>query len=228
MQQQEACGLVQQLLAADRVIHEQQLGWQWQPPDESLFASPHDVIQAGHTPASTAAAAAAQSKGYGPSSRSGSWSGGGMGSPVNSRQPSSFGGAAAAGSPKASQCGSIYRPSGSHGGRRTTGGSCAGASSSGGAAGGLQLHSPPEVRMWANLSCHVTRTCDTTVTVAVMVCTSQVNGAPRQGCLCGVWAFEVECDNFRNLLGQRCRRGAQATARGEPRFSKCSSSTSCL
>jgi hypothetical protein len=58
LQQQEACGLVRQLLAADRVIHEQQLGWQWAPPDEGIFVSPHDVVsQAG--PAAAAAAAAA-------------------------------------------------------------------------------------------------------------------------------------------------------------------------
>jgi hypothetical protein len=44
LQQQEACGLVRQLLAADRVIHEQQLGWQWAAPDEGIFVSPHDVI----------------------------------------------------------------------------------------------------------------------------------------------------------------------------------------
>jgi hypothetical protein len=57
LQQQEACGLVRQLLAADRVIHEQQLGWHWAPPDEGIFVSPHDVT---HTsPAAPAAAAAA-------------------------------------------------------------------------------------------------------------------------------------------------------------------------
>jgi hypothetical protein len=58
LQQQEACGLVRQLLAADRVIHEQQLGWQWAPPDEGIFVSPHDVIsQTG--PAAAAAAGVA-------------------------------------------------------------------------------------------------------------------------------------------------------------------------
>jgi hypothetical protein len=56
LQQQEACGLVRQLLAADRVIHEQQLGWQWAPPDEGIFVSPHDVVS--HTGPAAAAVAA--------------------------------------------------------------------------------------------------------------------------------------------------------------------------
>jgi hypothetical protein len=57
LQQQEACGLVKQLLAADRVILEQQLGWQWVPPDEGIFVSPHDVTT--HTGAGVASSAAA-------------------------------------------------------------------------------------------------------------------------------------------------------------------------
>jgi hypothetical protein len=59
LQQREACGLVQQLLAADRVIHEQQLGWGWQPPAQELFVSPHDALVPGDAAAATAAAAAA-------------------------------------------------------------------------------------------------------------------------------------------------------------------------
>ena len=27
---------------ADRIIHEQQLGWTWVPPSEGVFISPHD------------------------------------------------------------------------------------------------------------------------------------------------------------------------------------------
>ncbi len=34
--------MAHKLLAADRVIHEQQLGWQWRGPDEeALLAGPH-------------------------------------------------------------------------------------------------------------------------------------------------------------------------------------------
>lgn len=62
LQQEEAVGLVKQLLAADRVIHQQQLGWQWQAPDEGVFISPHDlkpssVATAGAAGATAAAAA---------------------------------------------------------------------------------------------------------------------------------------------------------------------------
>lgn len=58
LQQEEAVGLSKQLLAADRVIHEQQLGWQWQGPDEAIFISPHDVHTSGSAAAGTTAAAA--------------------------------------------------------------------------------------------------------------------------------------------------------------------------
>lgn len=47
LQQGEAVALAQQLLQADRVIHEQQLGWGWRPPHDSVFASPHDPPAAG-------------------------------------------------------------------------------------------------------------------------------------------------------------------------------------
>lgn len=56
LQQEEAEGLVKQLLAADRVIHEQQLGWQWQGPDESIFMSPHEHRAVAGVTTATAAA----------------------------------------------------------------------------------------------------------------------------------------------------------------------------
>ena len=37
MKEAEVAALVRQLLQADKVIHEQQLGWAWQPPDDALF-----------------------------------------------------------------------------------------------------------------------------------------------------------------------------------------------
>ncbi|KAF6263341.1 sperm tail-domain-containing protein [Scenedesmus sp. NREL 46B-D3] len=58
LQQQEACGLVRQLLAADRVIHEQQLGWQWAAPGEGIFVSPYDVAHSEPAMAGSAATAA--------------------------------------------------------------------------------------------------------------------------------------------------------------------------
>jgi hypothetical protein len=156
MQQAEACDLVRQLLSADRVIHEQQLGWQWQPPEETLFVSPHDAVQA--NPAATAAAAGTAA-GSSSGTRASSWAGGGA-SAAGSRQASSGGGSiilglgSPKGSPKASQAGSQHRVSGSRRGSLTsgTGGSARGASSAGGAAAVLQLHSPPEVR--ADQACY--------------------------------------------------------------------------
>lgn len=41
MNEAEVAGLVRQLMQADKIIHEQQLGWMWRPPDDSLFTSPH-------------------------------------------------------------------------------------------------------------------------------------------------------------------------------------------
>lgn len=42
MKQQEVHGMAKKLLQADQVVHEQQLGWQWQGPDEdALLAGPH-------------------------------------------------------------------------------------------------------------------------------------------------------------------------------------------
>lgn len=146
MQQVEACDLVQQLLSADRVIHEQQLGWQWQPPKDTLFVSPHDVVQA--NPAATTAAAGSRS-----GTRVPSWAGDGA-SAAGSRQASSGGGSiilgvgSPKGSPQVSQAGSQHRVSGSRRGSMTsgTGGSARGTSSAGGDRAVLQLHSPPEVR----------------------------------------------------------------------------------
>ena len=41
MKQEEVHAVAHKLLEADRVIHEQQLGWQWQGPDEdALLAGP--------------------------------------------------------------------------------------------------------------------------------------------------------------------------------------------
>jgi hypothetical protein len=37
MKEGEVASLVRQLLQADKVIHEQQLGWSWTPPDDALF-----------------------------------------------------------------------------------------------------------------------------------------------------------------------------------------------
>ena len=46
MKQEEVHAVAHKLLAADRVIHEQQLGWQWQGPDEdALLAGPHSPTQ---------------------------------------------------------------------------------------------------------------------------------------------------------------------------------------
>ena len=43
MKQEEVHAVAHKLLAADRVIHEQQLGWQWRGPDEdALLAGPHN------------------------------------------------------------------------------------------------------------------------------------------------------------------------------------------
>jgi dynein regulatory complex protein 1 len=37
MKEGEVASLVRHLLQADKVIHEQQLGWSWSPPDDALF-----------------------------------------------------------------------------------------------------------------------------------------------------------------------------------------------
>jgi len=37
MKEAEVVGIVRQLLAADKVLHEQQLGWDWRPPSDAVF-----------------------------------------------------------------------------------------------------------------------------------------------------------------------------------------------
>lgn len=50
MKQEEVHAVAHKLLAADRVIHEQQLGWLWQGPDEdALLAGPHSSTQGART-----------------------------------------------------------------------------------------------------------------------------------------------------------------------------------
>lgn len=50
MKQEEVHAVAHKLLAADQVIHEQQLGWQWQGPDEdALLAGPHSSTQGART-----------------------------------------------------------------------------------------------------------------------------------------------------------------------------------
>ena len=50
MKQEEVHAVAHKLLAADRVIHEQQLGWQWRGPDEdALLAGSHSPGQSGRT-----------------------------------------------------------------------------------------------------------------------------------------------------------------------------------
>ena len=46
MKQEEVHAVAHKLLAADQIIHDQQLGWQWQGPDEdALLAGPHSSTQ---------------------------------------------------------------------------------------------------------------------------------------------------------------------------------------
>lgn len=147
MQQQEACSLVQQLLAADRVIHEQQLGWQWQPPDGSLLASPHDVQQANSPTATGAAAHGGDVSAAG--SRQVSISGGqgpvlNLGSAGCSRSDAAWRASAVVAATGAAQA------SGSRRGSSTSTSASQRASSTTGAAGGAQLHIPPEVRFASN------------------------------------------------------------------------------
>ncbi|KAG2497477.1 hypothetical protein HYH03_004630 [Edaphochlamys debaryana] len=41
MKESEVAALVRQLLQADKVLHEQQLGWDWRPPDDAVFTPVH-------------------------------------------------------------------------------------------------------------------------------------------------------------------------------------------
>jgi hypothetical protein len=65
LQQAEAGELTRQLLAADRVVTEQQLGWKWKGPDDTLFISPHDLSSGPAVTASKVTAAAAAAGGGG-------------------------------------------------------------------------------------------------------------------------------------------------------------------
>lgn len=45
MNDQAVGDLVKKVLQADRVIHEQQLGWTWQPPSDDVFKTPWEEIE---------------------------------------------------------------------------------------------------------------------------------------------------------------------------------------
>lgn len=64
MKQEQVQAVAKKLLQADRVIHEQQLGWQWHVKDEeAMFAGPHDKPEV--APAGRAAGAAQKQPGKG-------------------------------------------------------------------------------------------------------------------------------------------------------------------
>mmetsp|Transcript_35004 Transcript_35004/g.99216 ORF Transcript_35004/g.99216 Transcript_35004/m.99216 type:complete len:688 (-) Transcript_35004:130-2193(-) len=44
MKEKSVAELVKEVLQADKIIHEQQLGWDWRPPSEEVFLSPHDAL----------------------------------------------------------------------------------------------------------------------------------------------------------------------------------------
>ncbi|KAG2426185.1 hypothetical protein HXX76_013166 [Chlamydomonas incerta] len=46
MKEADVAALVRQLLQADKVLHEQQLGWDWRPPDDAVFAPVHGDVAA--------------------------------------------------------------------------------------------------------------------------------------------------------------------------------------
>lgn len=46
MHADEAIHLAKNVLTADRILHEQQLGWDWQAPDEAVFMPPTDPAEA--------------------------------------------------------------------------------------------------------------------------------------------------------------------------------------
>ena len=61
MHEQLVAGKVRRVLDADRVIHEQQLGWRWRPPSEDVFLKPDDLaLIEGRKKRAAAAAAAAK------------------------------------------------------------------------------------------------------------------------------------------------------------------------
>mmetsp|Transcript_18056 Transcript_18056/g.45712 ORF Transcript_18056/g.45712 Transcript_18056/m.45712 type:complete len:694 (-) Transcript_18056:255-2336(-) len=43
MKERGVAELVHEVLQADKIIHEQQLGWDWRPPADEVFVSPHDA-----------------------------------------------------------------------------------------------------------------------------------------------------------------------------------------
>lgn len=43
MKEKAVAELVKEVLQADKIIHEQQLGWDWRPPSDEVFVSPHDA-----------------------------------------------------------------------------------------------------------------------------------------------------------------------------------------
>ncbi|EFJ47566.1 hypothetical protein VOLCADRAFT_81425 [Volvox carteri f. nagariensis] len=49
MKESEVAALVRQLLQADKVLHEQQLGWEWRPPDDEVFTPVHSSGPGGGT-----------------------------------------------------------------------------------------------------------------------------------------------------------------------------------
>lgn len=59
MKEAEVAALVKQLLQADKVIHEQQLGWDWRPPDDAVFTPVHGATEAASSAADKNSAAAA-------------------------------------------------------------------------------------------------------------------------------------------------------------------------
>lgn len=58
MKEAEVAALVKQLLQADKVIHEQQLGWDWRPPDDAVFTPVHGTTEAASSAAEKSNAAA--------------------------------------------------------------------------------------------------------------------------------------------------------------------------
>ena len=44
MKEKSVAELVKEVLQADKIIHEQQLGWDWRAPSEEVFLSPHDAL----------------------------------------------------------------------------------------------------------------------------------------------------------------------------------------
>lgn len=47
MKEEEIAEVVKEVLMADKIIHEQQLGWYWLPPTEDVFVSPHNTKNSG-------------------------------------------------------------------------------------------------------------------------------------------------------------------------------------